>query len=103
MGLSTEAFTRLGFAAKEVGVPTADLTVAFAKLEEGIGKANTEGGSSSDTFTEIGLSAKQLENLSPDQAFNKIADAISKLKSPADARRRPWNCLDARGRSFFRF
>lgn len=73
-GLSTNAVQELGFAAKMTGVSAEGMNQALMRVS----RAQTEavGGSKQlqAVFEAVGLSAKQLEDMSLDQVLEKVAD-----------------------------
>jgi hypothetical protein len=84
LGISTESLSRLQFAAKETGVSAEQLSTAFVKMENNLEKGAQGSKAQAEAFERLGLNAGELARLAPDQAFNKIADAIAKLQSPQE-------------------
>lgn len=76
-GLSGEFLQRLGYAADQSGVSIETLTGGVKKLTIAIGNGDAK------PFEEIGLSLKDLQALSPDQQFMKVAEAIGKIPTAA--------------------
>ncbi|WP_254509891.1 hypothetical protein [Anatilimnocola floriformis] len=83
IGVTTEALSRLQYAAQLTGSEAESVAPALGKLNANLGKAK-EGGEFADTLAEIGLSATALKELDPAEAFVQIADGIGKLESPSD-------------------
>jgi hypothetical protein len=77
MGTSTEGFSRLSGAAKMSAVDIDSLSRDLTFMEKNLGK-------NSDAFRAIGLDVQKLKNMKADDAFLEIAEAISKLPTPAD-------------------
>jgi hypothetical protein len=81
LGVSTEALTRLQYAAKLTGSNMEDVGGAIQKLNVNLGK----GGKGVDAaLASIGLTAEQLKAADPATAFAMIADGIKQIDSPAD-------------------
>jgi hypothetical protein len=83
LSVSTEALSRLRFAAKQTGVDAETLSHAMLKLQENVGKAAAEGGEAAAKIQALGLNVRQLANESPDQQFKDIAQAISLIQNPS--------------------
>jgi len=112
IGISAKALQELRYGAKQSGAETADLDKALGKMLVTVGrfknaKASGGGGGAglaipglqtlgtggseasgaggdADPFKRIGLNAKELAALKPDEQLKKIADGLSKLKTRAD-------------------
>ena len=77
-GVSAESLQRFGQLASEGGSSVEQIAAAFSKLTINIQKAQGGTGAQSDALRELGLSAKELSNISPEQAFLRLADAVQK-------------------------
>ena len=77
-GVSAESLQRFGQLASEGGSSVEQIAAAFSKLTINIQKAQVGTGAQADALRELGLSAKELSNLSPEQAFLRLADAVQK-------------------------
>ena len=77
-GLSIEAISELGYAAKLSGSSVEDLEKGFRTLQKGIGT-----GSAANALKTLGLDPKQLLNASPEEQFLAVADAIGSIQNPA--------------------
>lgn len=77
-GLSTEAISELGYAAKLSGSSVEDLEKGFRTLQKGIGT-----GSATNALKTLGLDPKTLLNASPDEQFMLVADALGTIQNPA--------------------
>ncbi len=78
VGVSAESFQFLEYAAKQADVNIGDLESTFKRLNLSIARGDKVQ-TISDAFSQLGLSAKQLQALKPDEAFVKIFEAIKKL------------------------
>lgn len=76
-GLSGAFLQQLEFAADQSGVSAETLTGGIKKLTIAVG-------SGSKAFAEIGLNLADLQRVSPEQQFLKVAEAISKLPTASD-------------------
>ena len=84
IGASVKSIQTLRHMATLGGVSIEKMDKAVSKMTRGIGESAVFGiGEANDAFEELGLSAKQLEQDSPDVAFGKIADAINNVGNKA--------------------
>jgi hypothetical protein len=110
LGIGAKALQELRFGAEQSGAEAGALDKALGKMAVTIGKfKNAKGhgggeagvtlsglqmlgtggasggsGAETDPYKRIGLSAKQLANLKPEEQFKRIADGMAKLKTHAD-------------------
>jgi hypothetical protein len=79
-GLSTAAVQELGFAAYTTGVSAEGMNQALIRVSRSMTAA--EGGSKqmAAVFDSVGISAKQLEDMSVDQVLAKVADKFSETE-----------------------
>lgn len=82
-GLSGAFLQQLEFAADQSGVSAETLTGGVKKLTIMIGKASEGSKEAADTLKQFGLNAEELQSLSPEQQFLKIADKISQIPTAA--------------------
>lgn len=73
----------LNLAADLAGVSTEKLAAAMTKSDRAFVMAAQGNKQATAAFDAIGLSIKDLEGLTPEQRFEKIADAIAELPDPA--------------------
>jgi hypothetical protein len=78
LGINVEKFQEFSFAARSVGVETVVMADAIKDLNVKITDTAKNGGVLEDALKQLGLEAKNLVKLTPDQQFEKFADAISK-------------------------
>lgn len=81
-GLSVEMMSELETALKDAGSSVEDFASSSIKMKKAIYEASTGGKAAAETMALLGLNAAELVNLSADEQFLRIADAISKLKNP---------------------
>lgn len=83
-GASVESISQLTFAAKESGLGIDGIGTALSRMQKTVSEASTGNYSLAYLFQEIGVNIAVLKNLSPDKQFETIAEAISKIPSPAN-------------------
>lgn len=81
-GLSVEAVSELGYAAKQTGADIADVETAVKKMSKSIVGADEESKSAQEALARLGLEAKDLAGLSPEKQFEKIGRAINAVSDP---------------------
>lgn len=82
-GVSVEALGGLKYAAEQSGASLEDLEGGIKNMQVAMHDAASGVDSARKKFAALGLSIKDLKNLPPDQAFLKIAEAISKIQNPS--------------------
>jgi hypothetical protein len=80
IGDSAEHLSQLKFAGESTGVQFDAITMAMSKMQQAISKGGLP-------FAQIGVDLAKLKQLAPEQQFEVIAEAISRLKDPADRTR----------------
>lgn len=81
LALSTEALSEFGFVAKQSGLDFRTFGTALQRAIRRVADAADETGPAVDALRELGLNAKQLETLAPDQVFEALAEALSQVDS----------------------
>lgn len=84
LGIATEKMAALNFAAGLAGVSQEQLTQAIARQQRVIADANQGLASAARALQRLGLSAQELRNLSPDQQFRVLADALNGLENQTE-------------------
>ena len=82
-GISTQTLQGYALAAGQSGVSTELMGKSLQKLTVIQGKAQNGNKAAQDSFAAIGLSMEDLAGLSPEQTFEAVTDAISKLPTVA--------------------
>jgi hypothetical protein len=82
-GVSAQTLQAYQFAAEQSGVSVETFGKGIQKLGINLGEAQTGNKSAIKSFADLGLSVRDLAQLSPEQAFEKVAAAISQLPNPA--------------------
>src|SRR5258706_10101696 len=83
LGITTEAMVGLQHAAKLADVSNEELTGGLEKMLKNLSEAASAGGPAKDALEAMGLSARQLVNIAPDQAFEAIAQGLTEIQNPA--------------------
>lgn len=83
VGVSVESLSKLNFAAKLSDVSTEQLGDGLRKLAVNMQAAGRGAGESLGAFKALGIAQKELLNLSPEEAFNRIAEAFSEIEDGA--------------------
>ncbi len=81
-GITVEALSELKFAAIQSGSDLESFEVSIRKMQKALGAAENGGFEAAQAFTTIGLSISELQGLSPDKQFEKIAEAIGLINDP---------------------
>lgn len=82
LGVSTDALSRMQYAASFAGVENEALATSFGKMLVNVSNAASGSKTAAAAFDRLGLNAKTLASLSPEVAFAKIADAIAAIENP---------------------
>lgn len=82
-GVSTEAISRNAHAADLAGVSVGQLATSYRFMQNSIVAAIQGSDAQAKAFKTLGLSARDLINLKPEEAYARIADALSKIENPA--------------------
>lgn len=81
IGISAEALQELTFAAEISGSSMGTLTKTLQFVSKGLNDAREKGtGPFIDGLDQIGVSLDELEGLSPDEIFTKLADSLSRVE-----------------------
>ena len=97
LGIATEKLTALRLAAEETGVSTATLDMAMQRMVRRVAEAGQGTGEAQGALRELGLDAKRLAELSPDQQMKAIADAMQGVTNKSDKLRIAFKLFDSEG------
>jgi hypothetical protein len=81
IGVSVEALSGLVFAAEQSGASGEILEKGFAGLSRSLFDAKRGSAEAVDALGELGLSFADLERLSPEEQFKRVADGMSRLSN----------------------
>lgn len=84
IGISTEALSEYHHVAELSGTSSESLNNSFRFMQRNIAEASTGIGTATDALDQLGLSAKDLLKLEPDQKFEAIAHAMQGVGSDAE-------------------
>ncbi len=86
LGISAEQMSRFQHAANATHTDVGAMTAAMDKLNGAIGKANDAGDADKlgATFQKLGLNARELAQMNPDEAFERTAEALGRLEVQSD-------------------
>lgn len=97
LGASTEALSQLKHVAELSGVSFNTLTMGLQRMTRRVAEAGMGTGEAVKALDELGLSAKELKTLAPEDQFEVIAQKISEVKDPADQVRLAMKLFDSEG------
>lgn len=83
IGVTTSALSQLAYAAKFSGLGAEDLSGAMGKMSKSVADAAGGTGKAVAAFQTLGLTAKELQKLSPDEAFKKISTSFAGITNAA--------------------
>ncbi|OWV30193.1 hypothetical protein, partial [Halomonas campaniensis] len=84
IGASVEALSQYNHVASLSGVEFSNLTTAWQRQTRRISEAAQGTGAAKDALEALGLSAKALNQLAPEDQFERIAVALEEVESQAD-------------------
>ncbi len=81
-GLSVETLSELRFVASQTGTEFESLEMAFRKMQRSIHDAGRGLSTQVDALSDLGLTFKDLDGLSPEDQFKLLADRIGQIEDP---------------------
>jgi len=81
IGVSVAAFQELSVAAHEAGVSTEGLQNLLGQMNKRLGDAALNGGKTAEALSALGVTFKDLQNLTTDQKFELIASKLRQVKN----------------------
>ncbi len=96
IGITSEALSQLNHAAEISGISASSLENALKFIAKNSAEAAQGTGTAKDAFEQLGISAKKMVDLSPDEQLLIVADAMQDVESSAD---RTLIAMDIFGRS----
>lgn len=97
LGLTTEGLASLRHAARLTGVETNKLDLGLQRMTRRIAEAAQGTGEAQGALKELGLDAERLSQLSPDEQFREIAEAMKGVTSQSDRVRLGFKLFDSEG------
>jgi hypothetical protein len=84
LGLTTAAFQKMTLVAGEAGIESGKLSSMLGLMQRNIVELQKGTKLQTEAFSKLGLSVKDLQGLSPDEQFAKIAESLDAIKDPAE-------------------
>jgi len=84
LGLTTSAFQKMTLVAGEAGIESGKLSSMLGLMQRNIVELQQGTKLQTESFGRLGLSIKDLQGLSPDEQFAKIAASLDAVKDPAE-------------------
>lgn len=81
-GVSVEALSALGYAAKQSGSDIGAVEIGIKRMQKALVAGSEENVQAAGTFASLGLSIQQLSRLAPEQQFEMIAKRIGAIQDP---------------------
>ena len=97
IGIGTAELGGLRHAAELTGVATTTLDMGLQRMVRRVSEAANGSGEAKDALIELGLSAKALNTLAPDQQFRAIADAMEGVAGQGNKVRLAMRLFDTEG------
>lgn len=97
LGASTEALSEYTHVAQRSGVRTETLIMAWQRMIRRVSEAAQGTGKAKDAIKELGLDAKKLARLAPEDQFEAIARAMEGVKNQGDKVRLAMRLFDSEG------
>lgn len=82
-GIGAESLSVLRYAAEQTGTDTAALETALKKMQKTIAEGATGSKQAQQALAKLGLSARDLANMTPEQQLGVIADRLMAIEDPA--------------------
>ena len=97
LGIATESLAKFRFAAEQTGVGTKTADIALQRFTRRLADAAAGTGPAVSAFNALGLSAKELVELKPDEAFAKIADKMNLVENSSQKVSLAFKLFDSEG------
>ena len=97
LGIATEELQKMQLQAKLSGVSVETLNMSLQRMIRRVSEAARGTGEAVKALEELGLNAKELNRLSPDRQFQRIAEAMSKVANQSDKVRLAMKLFDSEG------
>ncbi|MGV6817741.1 MAG: hypothetical protein ACWA44_10805 [Thiotrichales bacterium] len=97
LGASTEALSQYRFVAEQSGISFDTLTTSWQRMTRRIAEAANGQGEAKDALRELGLEAKVLTQLAPENQFEAIAQAMQGVSQQGDKVRLAMKLFDSEG------
>lgn len=84
LGLTTSAFQKMTLVAKEAGMESGKLSSLLGIMQKNLDELGQGTKAQTDAFDRLGLTIRDLQGLSPDEQFAKIAASLEAITDPAE-------------------
>lgn len=97
LGIAANQLAGLRLAAEQSGVATKQLDLGLQRMVRRVAEAAQGVGEAKDALAELGLNARALAALSPDEQFRRVADAFEQVGNQSDRVRLGFKLFDSEG------
>jgi glycine cleavage system H lipoate-binding protein len=97
LGITTEALTQFRHAAELTGVGSKNLDTSLQRMTRRIAEAAAGTGEAKDALDELGISAQQLNTVTPEEQMYVLADAFAQVENQSDRVRYAFKLFDSEG------
>ncbi|WP_140286070.1 hypothetical protein [Vibrio parahaemolyticus] len=97
IGISTEALTQFRHASELTGVGAKNLDMSLQRMTRRIAEAAQGSGEAAPALKQLGLDAKQLGEMTPDEQLYVLADAFTQVESQSERVRLAFKLFDSEG------
>lgn len=84
LGVTTEWYQSTAYAASRAGIGAEDFDKALRKMNVSVGAAKLGNKAMAKTLSQIGISASELKNMSPEQAFTRVMKGLNGVSDAAE-------------------
>ncbi len=97
LGIAANELAGLQFAAEQTGVKVTQLNMGLQRMVRRVAEAAQGTGEAKDAIKQLGLDARELARLSPDEQFRRIADAMQSVETQGERVRLAFKLFDSEG------
>lgn len=97
LNISTKALQEYKFIADQSGVAFEALTMGFQRMNRRVAEAAGGTGEAKEILKELNINARELNQLSPDQQFQRISEALAGITNESDQLRAAFKLFDSEG------
>jgi hypothetical protein len=97
LSITTSNIQKLAFAAERAGLNFQTIAIGIQRMTRRIGEANLGRGELVKVLDQLNLSARELVQLSPDQQFLRVADALNAIENPSERLATAFKFFDTEG------
>lgn len=97
LGITTEALSQLRYGADLAGVTFEQMTMGIQRMTRRVAEAAQGTGEAKNALAELGVDAKALARLKPEQQFEVLAEALNRVENQSDKVRLAFKLFDSEG------